>query len=88
MHGPVEVVGTLAGTLTTLSFLPQVFKVVREHQTAGISLRMYAAFTLGVFLWFMYGMMIGSVSVIASNGVTFLLAGIVLVMKIRLDAGK
>lgn len=81
---PIECVGVAAGTLTTLSFIPQVLKVYRERCIDGISLRMYLAFTLGVFLWLLYGYEIGSISVIISNAVTFVLAGLVLVQRIRL----
>jgi MtN3 and saliva related transmembrane protein len=74
----------VAGFLTTVSFLPQVLKVLRDRQTAGISLGMYSLFTLGVFLWFLYGLAIGSVSIIVANVVTFLLAGTVLLVKVFL----
>ncbi len=82
---PVEIIGSLAGTLTTISFLPQVLKVVSKRETNGISLRMYVAFVLGVVLWMIYGVLIGSASIIASNLITAVLAGIVLAMKIRID---
>jgi MtN3 and saliva related transmembrane protein len=81
----VEALGSVAGALTTLSFLPQVFKVLRERRADGISRGMYAVFMLGVFLWVLYGMFIGSGPIIAANFITFLLAGIVLVMKLRID---
>jgi MtN3 and saliva related transmembrane protein len=84
MGGPItETIGAAAGALTTLSFLPQVAKVLRERQTAGISRGMYGAFVLGVFLWFVYGMMIGSASIVVANLVTFVLAGTVLIVKLR-----
>ncbi len=79
-----EWIGSLAAILTTTSFLPQAVKVLRERQTAGISLGMYLMFTLGVFLWFVYGLLIHSAPVYGANFVTFLLAGSVLAMKIRL----
>ena len=82
---PVEYIGSLAGLLTTISFVPQVLKVVRHRETGGISLRMYVAFVLGVILWTIYGFLIGSASIVASNLVTAALAGIVLSMKIRID---
>jgi len=79
----VELIGLLAGTLTTLSFLPQAIKVMRERQTRAISLHMYVIFTLGVACWLLYGLLIGSPSVVLANAVTLLLAASVLVMKVR-----
>lgn len=79
-----ELVGLLAGALTTASFVPQAVKVLRERQTAGISLGMYLLFSAGVTLWLVYGVAIGSLAIILANAVTLLLALIVLGMKIRL----
>ena len=79
-----ELIGSLAAVLTTVSFVPQVVKVVRERRTEGISLGMYVLFTTGVLLWFVYGLRIGAAPVWAANGVTLVLASIILGMKIRL----
>ena len=77
-------IGTLAALLTTASFVPQALKVLRERKTEGISLGMYVLFCSGVFLWCIYGVLIGSPPVWLANGVTLVLAGLVLAVKIRL----
>ncbi len=79
----IDWVGSIAASLTTLSFIPQVWRVWHIRHTADISLGMYILFTTGVGLWLVYGLMIGSLPIIAANGITLLLAGAVLVMKIR-----
>ena len=79
-----ELICYAAAVLTTSSFVPQVAKVLRERQTQGISLTMYILFTIGVALWVLYGLIIGSTPVFAANAVALLLAGTVLVMKLRL----
>ncbi|MDD2684797.1 MAG: SemiSWEET transporter [Gallionella sp.] len=79
----IDWVGSIAATFTTLSFIPQVWRVWHSRHTADISLGMYILFTTGVGLWLVYGLMIGSLPIIAANGITLLLAGAVLVMKIR-----
>jgi len=76
-------IGSAAAALTTTSFIPQVWKVWRSRHTADISLGMYAMFTLGVVLWLGYGILIESWPVIAANSATLLLAGAVLVMKLK-----
>ena len=78
-----SLLGSAAATLTTTSFIPQVWKVWRSRHTADISLGMYALFTLGVALWLGYGILIESWPVIAANSITLLLAGAVLVMKLK-----
>lgn len=77
--------GFLAATLTTVSFVPQVWLVWRQRSAAGISAGMYSIFTLGVALWLAYGIMIGSVPVVIANGITLLLAVSILVMKWKFD---
>lgn len=78
-----SLIGSAAATLTTASFIPQVWKVWRSRHTADISLGMYALFTLGVTLWLGYGILIESWPVIAANSATLLLAGAVLAMKLK-----
>lgn len=78
-----EWLGYLAGALTTFSFLPQVWKTLRERHTEDISLAMYALFCAGVALWTLYGLLMQSPPMVIANAITLLLAGAVLVMKIR-----
>nr|WP_070960825.1 SemiSWEET transporter [Hyphomonas sp. Mor2] len=78
-----DFIGLVAAFLTTLSFLPQTLMVLRSGQTAGISLTMYAMFTIGVAGWLAYGVMQASVPIVLANAVTLLLASIILAMKIR-----
>jgi MtN3 and saliva related transmembrane protein len=83
MAGMHEWIGTGAALLTTCSFIPQVVRVVKTRHTGDISLLMYALFTTGVALWLAYGILLGAWPIIIANGITLLLAGIVLVLKIR-----
>ena len=78
-----DLVGTLAAVLTTVSFLPQALHTFRTKDVRGISLGMYSAFTLGVALWLVYGLMLGAWPVVIANCVTLALAAAILVMKLR-----
>jgi MtN3 and saliva related transmembrane protein len=78
-----DLIGGLAATLTTVSFVPQAVRVIKTNDTAAISLTMYAMFVAGIALWEAYGLMIGSLPVIASNIVTFGLAFLILAQKVR-----
>lgn len=81
--GISELIGYPAAFLTTAAFVPQAWKSWRTRDLSGISLPMYALFTLGVALWLVYGVTIGSVPVIVANGITLVLAGLVLWLKWR-----
>lgn len=77
-----DIIGTLAAVLTTVSFVPQAWLTLRTRDVSGISLSMYAAFTAGVALWLVYGLLLGAWPVIIANIVTLLLAASILGMKL------
>lgn len=78
-----EILGYIAALLTTSAFLPQALKTLRTKDTSGISLSMYCLFVSGVVLWLVYGIMREAWPIIIANAITTLLAGSVLVLKIR-----
>lgn len=78
-----EWVGFVAATLTTISFIPQAAKTIRTKETHGISLGMYATFTVGVALWLVYGIVLVSWPMILSNIVTLGLSSTILALKLR-----
>jgi len=78
-----ELIGYPAAFLTTIAFVPQAWKSWRTRDLSGISLPMYALFTLGVALWLAYGVMIGSTPIVISNGITLVLAAVVLWLKLK-----
>ena len=79
----IDVVGATGAALTTLCWLPQAMKVIREKETRALSLPATAAFTLGVVLWLIYGLAIGDWPLIGSNAVTLALMAVILAMKLR-----
>jgi len=78
-----NLVGYPAAILTTIAFVPQAWHSWRTRDLSGISLPMYALFTLGVAFWLAYGILLGSVPIILANGITLALASLVLILKIR-----
>ncbi|WP_202844090.1 SemiSWEET transporter [Luteimonas saliphila] len=78
-----EWLGYVAATLTTLAFVPQAIKTIRSRDTRSISLGMYLLFIVGVVCWFGYGIALGSWPMIIANAITFVLAAIVLALKLR-----
>ena len=79
----INCIGSAAAMLTTTAFTPQAWKVWHTKHTADISLGMYTLFTLGVALWLDYGILLASWPIIIANCITLLLAGAVLVMKLK-----
>lgn len=80
---PPEPLGYVAAFCTTVAFVPQAWLVYRTRQTHDLSLGMFLLFTLGVALWLVYGVLIASTPIIIGNGITLVLAAVVLWLKLR-----
>lgn len=76
-------IGLFAAFCTTVSFLPQAIKTIATKDTSGISLSMYSLFTIGTVMWFTYGIMSSSMPIYLANGITLILALIILVYKLK-----
>lgn len=78
-----DVIGSAAGTLTTVAFIPQVVRAWKTGSVEDLSLWMLLAFTSGVGLWAVYGVVTAAMPLIITNGLTFVLAMTLLVLKLR-----
>lgn len=79
---PLEILGYVAATLTTTSFLPQAILTIRTRDTEALSLAMYSTFTLGVLCWLIYGFYLSNNALIFANAITLFLATLILSFKI------
>ncbi|WP_417460898.1 SemiSWEET family sugar transporter [Kordiimonas sp.] len=79
----ITLLGLLAGSLTTIAFVPQVVRAWKTKSTKDVSLSMFAILCAGIFMWIVYGIAIGDVPVIIANVVTLCLASSVIVAKLR-----
>ncbi len=82
------VLGTVAGLLSTSSFVPQVLKAWREGDTKAISKRTYIINTTSFVLWTIFGFLIWSFPVIVFNALSLALTTTILVLKIRNDGAR
>lgn len=86
MHSDTtELLGLIAGALTTLAYVPQVLKVWRSRSARDISLGMFLLMNCGIALWLVYGLLIVSPGLIAANTVTLGLTVAVLIAKLKFD---
>ena len=81
----VQSTGFLAAFCTTVAFVPQLIRVLRLKTARDISLPTFLLFSIGVFLWLVYGIYIADKPVIASNGVTLVLSLNILFLKLKYD---
>jgi MtN3 and saliva related transmembrane protein len=82
----VTFLGLVAGALTAGCWFPQLMRSWRTRSTGDLSWLYIAALGAGILLWLLYGVILGDIAIIATNGVTLFallaLAGI----KARFDA--
>ena len=81
----VDNIGFVAASCTTTAFVPQLVRVVRLRSAREISLGTFLLFSIGVFLWLVYGIYSGSKPVIASNAATLGLSLSILYLKMRYE---
>lgn len=79
----ITTLGLLAGTLTTIAFIPQIAKAWQSKSTGDLSWGMVTTFSTGVLLWLIYGVWIDSLPVILANAVTLLLQAGIIGLKIK-----
>jgi len=79
----IETIGLIAAFLTTGSFVPQLIKILKHKSTEGVSLSMYLFMFLGVSLWFLYGFLIESFSLMLANLVAGFLQLIIIYFKLK-----
>jgi MtN3 and saliva related transmembrane protein len=79
----IDLLGYAAGMLTTYAFWPQLQKTWASKSAGDVSLGMLAIFSAGVFLWFLYGLVLHSWPIILTNTITLFLTGAILMLKLR-----
>jgi len=79
----ISLLGSVAGVCTTAAFLPQVIRTWRTRSTDDISLGMFALMVFGIFLWLVYGIVRSDWPLIIADGVSLLLAAVILCLKLR-----
>jgi len=79
----VETIGALAAAVTTLCWVPQALKIIRDRETRAISLPGMMLCVLGVLLWLVYGVAIADPPLIGSSAATLAITATILALKIR-----
>ena len=81
----IDTIGYAAATMTTVSFVPQLLRVIRLRSARDISLGMFLIFSAGTFTWAAYGLLVHSAPVWIANALTFALSVSILGLKLRFD---
>lgn len=79
----ITILGYVAATCTTVSFLPQVVQTIKTRRTKDISLGMYLVLFAGALLWMWYGFLLQSPPVYVTNIIVSFLCFVMLVLKVK-----
>ena len=79
----IQILGMLAGTITSITFLPQVIKVWKSRSAKDLSLVMLVLLMAGVSLWLVYSLVIIDVYVIYTNSMVLIMTFIFLCFKLN-----
>ena len=79
----ITLIGLIAALFTTVSLLPQLFKIYKTKSTKDISTGMFTLFGAGVLLWFVYGVFVNDLPIIVANSLAFIQASVILFFKAK-----
>ena len=77
------IIGMGAAICTTIAFFPQLIMVYRTKRTRDLSLPTFILLTVGIFLWLVYGVLLGNLPIILANAITLIGCLYILIMKIK-----
>ena len=78
----IDIFGFLAALLTTIAFLPQVYKTWQTKSADDVSLVMLILFIIGLICWIIYGIKINSIPILVANIFTLIFNFSILILKI------
>lgn len=78
----VTVLGLVAATLSTISFIPQVIKTWQSKSAKDLSFAMFFLLFTATALWLIYGFMIQALPIILANLTVLTLLSIILYFKL------
>jgi MtN3 and saliva related transmembrane protein len=79
----IQILGLVAGTITSITFLPQVIKIWKTKSAKDLSLMMLLLLMLGVILWLIYGLLVMDAAIIYTNSMVLAMSLIMLFFKLR-----
>ncbi len=79
----ITIVGLAASICTGTSMIPQLVKLFKSKKSDDISFAMLAILMAGLALWVTYGLLKEDYIIIVSNGFSFVVATVILILGIK-----
>ena len=84
----IDLFGFSAALLTTIAFLPQLYKTWKTKSAEDVSLITLILFLTGLICWIVYGLKINSIPILVANVITFIFNFSILILKITYSKAK
>ena len=84
----IDFFGFSAAFLTTIAFLPQLYKTWKTKSAEDVSLIMLILFITGLICWIIYGIEINSIPILLANIITFIFNFSILILKVTYRENK
>ena len=84
----IQILGMTAGSISAITFLPQVIKTWKTKSADDISLLMFTFATISVIMWLVYGIILRDVPIIYTNSLVLICSVIMLYFKFRFSSKK
>ena len=79
----IQIVGLVAGTLTSSSLIPQLVKTLKEKKAEDVSIGMLLVLMLGVATWVAYGFLRDDLPIIITNSFSLLLNITMIILRFK-----
>ena len=79
----ITALGLAAAICTTISFMPQVIRIIKLKETRDLSLLTYILLEAGILMWLVYGIMLSNMPIMLANGITLCFTTVILIMKVK-----
>jgi len=84
----LDILGLTAGSISGITFIPQVIKTWKTKSADDISLLMFTFATLSVVMWLVYGLIKKDIAIIYTNSLVLICSLIMLYFKFRFSSKK
>lgn len=78
----IQILGLLAALLTTISNIPQAYKIIKTKETKGVSVWSNLVLFAGLVIWTVYGLMRNDWPVIIANTISAMITAAVVLLKL------
>ena len=79
----IQLTGIVAGSITALSMLPQLIKIIKEKKVEDISIWMLIALIIGLVFWTFYGFLKHDIPILVTNSFSLLVNFILIGLRIK-----